>query len=79
MIFILYYRCDELINFCASQPCPANYYCANSASGYACYPATVTIAISPCSSNPCLNDGACEIGLDNSYSCKCKFGYVGKE
>ncbi len=72
---IINFSCDELVNFCASSPCPTNYYCANSAQGYACYPSTIISSV--CSSNPCLNDGVCETTNNIAYTCKCKFGYVG--
>ncbi|MCA9581662.1 MAG: hypothetical protein KC416_07685 [Myxococcales bacterium] len=32
---------------------------------------------SPCSPNPCLNGGACAIGVGNTASCTCAAGYTG--
>ncbi|XP_071953860.1 hyalin-like isoform X4 [Antedon mediterranea] len=32
---------------------------------------------SPCSSNPCLNNGNCYVNTNNTYRCSCRTGYKG--
>lgn len=37
------------------------------------------IALGPCSSRPCLNDGKCIAVNDNTYICKCGLGFTGNK
>lgn len=35
------------------------------------------IEIDPCSSNPCLNEGDCDLHIKTGYRCFCPLGYGG--
>nr|AKR17060.1 euphy [Fimbriaphyllia ancora] len=33
--------------------------------------------VNPCTNNPCMNGGTCQVTGDDSYSCQCPEGYIG--
>ncbi|XP_025965131.1 sushi, nidogen and EGF-like domain-containing protein 1 isoform X4 [Dromaius novaehollandiae] len=61
--------------------CPDGGYCMEYGGSYLCvchtdYGTNHTMP-SPCDSEPCLNGGSCEVN-DDSYTCECPRGFLGK-
>lgn len=67
-----------------NQPCQNNGLCRDTVGGYTCdcLPGFsgqyCQIVVNACSSNPCLNNGACQQSSTNCWSCQCLPGFTGQ-
>ncbi|WAQ94324.1 NOTCH-like protein [Mya arenaria] len=65
-----------VINECASNPCPPSVPCVDLVNAYRC---DCPQAVDVCASNPCLNNGTCEVTniFYVTYVCTCPPGFTG--
>ncbi|CAF4535527.1 unnamed protein product [Rotaria sp. Silwood1] len=79
------YYCEQPIDECQMNPtrCLNNGTCVASLTGYICIcpngftGTNCSIAINPCSSQPCFRNGTCLVIGSQSYTCICPTGYLG--
>ncbi|CAF4549618.1 unnamed protein product [Rotaria sp. Silwood1] len=79
------YYCEQPIDECQMNPtrCLNNGTCVASLTGYICIcpngftGTNCSIAINPCSSQPCFRNGTCLVIGSQLYTCICPTGYLG--
>ncbi|KAG7497745.1 zonadhesin-like [Solea senegalensis] len=64
-------ECTTTGTVCQPKTCQGGEVCTISDFKRGCFRA------SPCLNNPCLNEGTCLEGSNNTYSCRCAEGYEG--